>query len=423
MNNDLLKSPGGMRSLLPDMAMELRDIQERIEEVFLLWGYQPVITPTLEYYDSLTIGMGKRMDQGLYKLIDYEGNILALRPEMTAPIARTIAGRLTDIQLPARYSYNAPVFRYDEPQTGRNREIYQMGVEFIGRAGLAADAEALILAIESIQNTGIKDFKLDIGHAAYLEGIIGQLKLKEEQKREIRGYLTRKDIVGLQNYLDIPGLESAEVLTRLPLLRGNKEVLKLAREMVDNQHSLKAVSELEEVYHFIADYGLEGYLNFDPGLIRGFDYYTGIVFEGFTEKLGYTICGGGRYDNLIACYSEHRIPAVGFAIGMERIRLALRRQEHHFALSVPENLLVFNRRQRIFALKLAKKLREKGEITITVENEEFDREIISLAKNKGLKKVFNCTFDEESIEIIKPGINSKTLLKIKKGWEEKIWDS
>ncbi len=421
MDKSNLKSPGGMRSFLPDMAMELRDIQSKIEKIFTIWGYQPVITPTLEYYDSLTLGMGRKMNKELYKFIDYEGNILALRPEMTAPIARTVAGRLGDINLPVRYSYNAPVFRYDEPQTGKNREIYQMGVEFIGDESYSADAEAVILAIEALLNTGIKEFKIDIGHAGYLDGIINKLEFEEDRKKEIRRYLNRKDIVGLQNHLDRLGSRDKGVLSRLPLLRGDKEVLKLAREMADNPQSLKAVNNLQKVFNYIVDYGFEDYLNFDLGLIRGFDYYTGIVFEGFTEKLGYTICGGGRYDNLIGQYANGKIPAIGFAVGVERIRLALRRQSHQFSVQNVDEFVVFTGENRSFALKLVKKLRKKGLTTISIEKEQLDDKLISSAKEMKLRRIIDLTKETDSIEVLELDKKRKSLIKVEKGWEEKIW--
>lgn len=423
MDKSILKSPGGMRSFLPNMAMELRNIQKKVEETFTLWGYQPVITPTLEYYDSLALGMGRKMNKELYKFIDYEGNILALRPEMTAPIARTVASRLNDISLPVRFSYNAPVFRYDEPQSGKNREIYQLGVEYIGDESSSADAETVILAIEALLNTGIKNFKLDIGHAGYLEGIINQLDLEEEEKIEIRRYLNRKDIVGLQNYLEVLGLEDKGVLSRLPLLRGDKEVLKLALEMTDNAQSLEAINNLQEVYEYIVDYGFEEYLNFDLGLIRGFEYYTGIVFEGFTEKMGYTICGGGRYDNLIGQYSNWKIPAIGFAIGVERVRLALRRQGYQFTVSKPDECVVFSHNNRKFALELVKKLRKKGLITITIEKEQLDDKVISTIKEQELRRVLKLTENENNIEILELDTGQKQSIRIKKGWEDKIWQT
>src|SRR6056297_1031542 len=135
--NDLLHSPEGLKSYLPDKAEVFFHLKERIEEIFKTWGYRPIITPMLEYYDSLLLGMEQKTKKDFYKIIDYEGNILALRPEMTAPIARTVSNRMEELNLPVRLSYYAPVFRYDSPQMGKNREIFQLGVEFIGKNSFA----------------------------------------------------------------------------------------------------------------------------------------------------------------------------------------------------------------------------------------------------------------------------------------------
>ncbi|MFP4661064.1 MAG: ATP phosphoribosyltransferase regulatory subunit [Halanaerobiales bacterium] len=436
--NNILRSPGGMRSYLPGVATELKKIENDILDVFQLWGYQSIITPTLEYFESLTEGMGRTMDKKLYKFIDYEGNILALRPEMTAPIARTLSTLLSEIELPLRLSYNASVFRYDQPQTGKNREIYQLGVEFIGEKNYLADAETIILAIESLQNTGIEDFKIDVGHAAYLNGIIRELNLDEDIQYEVKSFLNKKDLVGLNNYimeLDIP---DKEILKRIPFLRGGLEVLEEASMLVDNPASNQAVENLKKVYSYLNSYGFADYITFDLGLSRGFDYYTGVVFEGFTEKLGYTICGGGRYDNLLNKFSGIKIPAIGFAIGIERVRLALRRQDYKIAEYKIDEYIIFNEGTEELALSTAKKLRSRGLVTVVTaageqNNELFysreangntvltgSKETASLS-NKGLKRIITFLSTKE-LEIHDLINDSKKIIALNQDWEENLWE-
>ncbi|MFW6022357.1 MAG: ATP phosphoribosyltransferase regulatory subunit [Halanaerobiaceae bacterium] len=418
--NNMLKSPGGMRSFLPVVALELKNIEKEIVEVFRLWGYQPIITPTLEYFESLREGMGRTMDKKLYKFIDYEGNILSLRPEMTAPIARTLSTRLNDIQLPLRLSYNASVFRYDQPQTGKNREIYQLGVEFIGEKNYLADAEAIILAIESIQNTGLKDFRIDIGHAGFLNGIIEELELDEDIEFEIKTFLNKKDLVGLNNYIMEMNDSEREILKKIPLLRGSLEILDYADELVNNEKSIEAIKNLKTVYQYIEDHNLAEYITFDLGLIRGFDYYTGVVFEGFTEKLGYTICGGGRYDNLLKKYSGVKIPAIGFAIGIERVRLALKRQGYKAEQKAMDQLIIYNPGTESTALNTAHKLRHRGYVTVTIAAEDEEKKFIEDAKKKGLKRIL---FFKNSKELVIKDIknNQETKVSLEKGWEDKLW--
>lgn len=417
--NNILKSPGGMRSYLPGVATELKTIEKDIIDVFALWGYRPIITPTLEYFESLTEGMGRTLDKKLYKFIDYEGNILALRPEMTAPIARTLSTRLNEVELPLRLSYSASVFRYDQPQTGKNREIYQLGVEFIGEKSYLADAEAIILAIESLQKTGIKDFKIDIGHAGYLNGIIKELELDEDLEFDIKTYLNKKDLVGLNNYILKLNIPDKETLKRIPLLRGRLDILKDAQEIVDNENSKEAVNNLRKIYNYLEGYGFADYVTFDLGLIRGFDYYTGLVFEGFTEKLGYTICGGGRYDNLLKKYSGIKIPAIGFAIGIERVRLALKRQGYDFKPGTIDELIISNQGTEDLALSLAKKLRSKGLVVVLAT--EAGKEIIKKVKGNGLKRTL--TFKSENeLEITELDDDSKSSIRLEQDWEETLWE-
>ncbi len=418
--NNILKSPGGMKSYLPGVAAELKSIEKDISGVFKLWGYRPIITPTLEYFESLTEGMGRTLDKKLYKFIDYEGNILALRPEMTAPIARTLSTRLNEVELPLRLSYSASVFRYDQPQTGKNREIYQLGVEFIGEKSYLADAEAIILAIESLQKTGIKDFKIDIGHAGYLNGIIKELELDEDLEFDIKTYLNKKDLVGLNNYIMELNIPDKDTLKTIPLLRGRLDILEDAQKIVNNEDSKEAIKNLRKIYNYLESYGFADYITFDLGLIRGFDYYTGLVFEGFTEKLGYTICGGGRYDNLLKKYSGRKIPAIGFAIGIERVRLALKRQGYDNKQGNIDELIIANEGTEILALSLAKKLRAKGLIVVLTEGGHQDREIVNNLKGNGLKRTL--TFKSENeLEINNLNDKNKRTLELKQGWEETLW--
>lgn len=420
MSSNILKSPRGMKSYIPETAVELEEIKGNIRQTFRLWGYQPFITPTLEYYEALTVGMGSRLKKELYKFIDYEGNILTLRPELTAPIARTIAARVSEMTLPGRFSYSASVFRYDEPQIGKNREIYQMGVELIGEGESKADAEALILAIEAILRTGLRDFKFDIGHTGYLDGIIEELELDGEEIDQLKTYLIGKNIVGLNNYIEKLGIANNDPLYKLPGLRGSKEILNKALEMISNKRSKEALQNLRDIYSCVADYGLADYLTFDLGLIRGFDYYTGVVFEGFTEKLGYTICGGGRYDNLIGQYCQKDIPAIGFAIGLERVRLALKKQSYHFQEGKIDDLFLFPADRRKLALATAKTMREKGYIIILEERDVLSNELIDYVRNIGAGRII-FFHSADSVEVITIKDKKRFKQEISEGWEDILW--
>lgn len=425
--NNILKSPTGMKAYLPQVALELKELEEGIIKSFSLWGYQPILTPTVEYLEALKLGMGDALEKGLYKFIDYEGNILVLRPEMTAPIARTIATNLNELDLPLRLSYSASVFRYEEPQAGKNREFYQLGVELIGVEDCAADTEAIILAIESLKKTGLADFNLDIGHVGFLNGIIAELGLNAEMEYAIKTYFNKKDLVGLNNYLAELEVEGRELLGEIPLLRGSVEVLEKASQLTNNQVAQAAIANLYQIYSFVADYGLQDYITFDLGLIRGFDYYTGVVFEGFTGDLGYNLCGGGRYDHLLERYSGVEIPAIGFALGLERIYLALKRQKRFRGQKAGKNLIIYKEDSARLAFKLAGILREQDLVTIISPLALYKEEALLAAKGQdpalpeGVEQVFYLK-DERTL-LVKDFLQERErIINIEGTWEEKIWE-
>ncbi|MFW6381584.1 MAG: ATP phosphoribosyltransferase regulatory subunit [Bacillota bacterium] len=424
-DRNLLNTPDGMKSYLPDTCQEFYEIREKIEGIFDSWGYRPIITPTLEYYQSLQLGMGRQSKRDFYKLIDYEGNILALKPEMTAPIARTVVNRMEEVSLPLRLSYFAPVFRYDSPQMGKNREIYQLGMEFIGEDPLA-EAEVIMVAIESLKKAGLQNFKIDLGHTSYLDGIISELDLSQYEADKIKSYLNKKNFVGLRNYVEQLGIDNKQQLLELPKMRGDKGVLTEAAGLVNNPRSQQAIDKLEQVFSLLQDYDVSDYLNFDLGLIRGLDYYTGIVFEGFTEKLGYTICGGGRYDNLLEKYGGRQIPAVGFALGLQRVWLSLKKENYKFRKQTVEGMVVFSPETRSTALGATRELHQQG-LTIILKEVDKSRagitgELLELARSKSVERILTFPADRaETVRVIDVHTENSQEFKLEEGWVNQIW--
>ncbi len=419
--NNILNSPPGMKSYLPDSATEFREIRAKIREIFQTWGYRSIITPLLEYYDSLLTGMGQHTKKEFYKMIDYDGNILALRPEMTAPIARTIAHRMEDLTLPLRLSYFAPVYRYDSPQVGKYREIYQMGLEFIGHNSLS-DAEVIIIAIEAIKNTGLKNFKIDLGHTGFIDGIINELRLTEDKASKLKSLLNKKDFVGIDEYISSLNVSNISLLKNILRLRGDKEVLDRANEMVSNEQSLQALNELQALFNSLEKYDVAENVNFDLSLNRGFNYYTGIVFEGFTGKLGYTICGGGRYDNLLHKYGAGKIPAVGFAIGIERLRIALQNQGYEFEQQPVDGIILYNAEDGgDLALSITKMMHKRNLKVMLKEDTDLEK-YITKCRQENIAKIISLLDIENGkiyIKNVKSGV-VETIIQ-KEGWEDKLW--
>jgi len=323
----VLEIPYGTRDFLPQEAAEKRAIETALAGTFAKWGYDEVVTPTIEYLDTLTIGNGSVLEPHMFKFFDKNNRTLALRHEMTTPIARMAASRLKNADLPLKLAYISSVYRYEQAQTGRQCEFYQAGVELMGVPNAAADAEVIALAIEGLQQSGLQNFQICLGQVAFINGVMQQVKLTAKIQSAIKYAMEKRDLVGLGNIIDDTDLPegSKNLLKQIPLLHGQEEMLKKAYDMIVNEQSKRALDNLQEIFNLLKVYGVADYVSFDLGVIRDFGYYTGMVFEAYTPGLGFPICGGGRYDHMLSDFGN-ACPATGFAMGIERIMLALERQ-------------------------------------------------------------------------------------------------
>ncbi|WP_378954091.1 ATP phosphoribosyltransferase regulatory subunit [Pelosinus sp. sgz500959] len=319
--------PYGTRDFLPKEASRKRAVEGALAHLFDSWGYDEVVTPTMEYLETLAVGAGNDLDQHMFKFFDKNNRILALRPDMTTPMARVAATRLKESLAPIKLFYLTNVFRYEQAQTGRQCEFYQAGVELMGAAGPTADAEVIALAVESMLKSGLKQFQIGLGQVDFINGVMAQSGLSQEQQYQVKNAMLTRNLVGVDEILVSSSLskEEQKVLKQIPLLHGKQDMLKQAYGMVANEMSHKALDNLAEIYRLLEIYGVAQYVDFDLGIIRDFDYYTGMVFEGYTPGLGFPICGGGRYDTMLSSFGMDCC-ATGFALGIERILLALERQ-------------------------------------------------------------------------------------------------
>jgi len=384
--------PEGLNDLLPEEVFKRRFLENKISQVFTKWGYQEIITPTFEFYEILAKGAGTIMKKEMIKFFDRKGNIVALRPEMTTPIARVTSTKLKGEPKPLRFYYISNVFRYDDLKTGNRKEFNQAGVELIGVNSKEADAEVIALAVECLKNSGLKKFFIDIGHINFFNGIMQSIKVKEERKQEIKEAILNKDFVLLEKILSFSDIKDKEkeFVLKMPTLRGRGEVLEEAEKMISNRLSESALKEIKEVYNLLRNYGLEEYILIDLGIIRDFDYYTGIIFEGYTDYLGFPVCGGGRYDNLCSKFGRD-LPSTGFAIGLERLAIILEKENvDSLKLERPDKYLVYYQNDKRYfrkALEVAGNLRKKGLIVeLEVEKREF-AEVLNYARSKGVKYI------------------------------------
>jgi len=320
--------PCGVRDLFLEDAAKLSMLMAKWRKLFESWTYMEIISPTYEHYDVLMAGGGADFEEKAFRVLDREGNILALRSDITTQVARIVGTKLRDLPLPMRFYYLVNVFRYEEPQAGRQREFYQAGLELIGAPGPEADAEVLAIAIEALQGVGLRTFQINLGQMAFFKAIASELDLPPSQMDELKMSIGRKDEVSLRESLGRWGISRrhAVALSELPRLCGGEEVLERAAELAPNGGARRAVENLSRVYNLLSAQGLAEHMVIDLGEVRGMSYYTGIAFEGFSPGLGFPICSGGRYDELIGLYGRP-LPAVGFALEAERVLLALEGQK------------------------------------------------------------------------------------------------
>jgi ATP phosphoribosyltransferase regulatory subunit len=310
----------GFSDLLPAEAEAIREAQESVLAEMRRWGYRHVITPMVESIDVLELGIGAEQRRRLFKFSDASGEVVALVGERTVPVARLVAGKLKGAALPLRLCYAGPVIANDQGRFHQRRETHQVGAELIGAAGTVADAEVIALAVRCLDASGVRRYQVDVGHAEFFQGIMDAVKLPEEVKAAVRTALAARDFVGLEQLLERTPLRSAEheLLLRFPALRGGPEILEAAGGLVRNRRSEKALAELSEVREHLVAQGLGDVVGLDLGAIRDFDYYTGIIFEGYGPEVGRPVAQGGRYDRLLSRFGRPA-PATGFVVQLDLV--------------------------------------------------------------------------------------------------------
>ncbi len=315
--------PYGVADLFFNDAARKRAVERTLADTFTRWGYSEIIPPMFEYYESLAAEAGPQLRDEMYRFFDRDGRTLALRADFTIPTARIVGTKLFDRAMPLRFFYVGSVFRYEEPQAGVRREFTQAGIELIGASTADADAEAIALAMTSLREIGLDDFRFTLGNAAYLRALLRDVSLHDVDDLALRDAIRRKSSSALDRLLDGLVLDpvTKNALAQLPMLWGGVEVLDHAPSI--NDESSQAIERLRHVVAQLDQFGLKDFVTLDLAENRGMAYYTGIIFEGFVAGLGFSVASGGRYDNLIAHFGPN-IPAVGFAIGIERAMMALR---------------------------------------------------------------------------------------------------
>jgi ATP phosphoribosyltransferase regulatory subunit len=297
--------PSGTRDVLPDELRELRAITEGIRGVLDTRGYGEVATPALEYEEVLVRGDAAAADPA-YKLFDEHGDVLALRSDMTIPIARVVASRYPTAELPLRFCYFQHAYRSVQPKRGQPREMLQAGVELVGAPGPEGAAEALLVLCEALEAAGLENWRVGLGDASLYPRLLDRVGVPEGARAQILHELVTRDYVGLAREVETFG---APELLELPQRRGTADILDVPE--ADGLAALHALLPERVAERMI----------FDLGLTRPLSYYTGAVFEVYDAALGAPLGGGGRYDDLLGRFGRP-LPACGWALDVERLHAA-----------------------------------------------------------------------------------------------------
>jgi len=291
---------------------ELRAITDALQGVFEARGYGEIATPALEYEEVLVRGDAAAAEPA-YRLFDEHGNVLVLRSDSTIPIARVVATRFAHAEPPLRLSYLANVHRTVRPHRGQMREFLQAGIELVGAPAPEGTAEALTVLCRALDAVGLRGYRVGLGDAALIPGLLREQGVDGEG---VLAALARHDFVALEQEvaaLDVDP-DVADLLLRLPQQRGGPEILE-----GPFGEGLRAV--LDRLEPEVA-----GRVIVNLGLVRRLGYYTGAVFEVYDPALGEPIGGGGRYDDLLGRFGRP-LPAVGFALGVDALHVALAGEE------------------------------------------------------------------------------------------------
>jgi ATP phosphoribosyltransferase regulatory subunit len=309
--------PPGTRDVLPEEMRELRAIGGSLRAAFEQAGYGEVHTPALEYEEVLLRG-DERAAGARYRSFDEQGAVLALRSDMTIPIARVVATRYSDVEPPLRFSYLAHAWRATDRGVGEPREFLQAGIELIGVPGAEGEAEVVALTIEALDAAGLRRHRIGVGDGALYRSLLASFGVPEEAHLPLLETLSRRDLVGLEGQVDRLGLESDKraLLIRLPQLRGGADILE----------QTAGLENLQQLHAQLKERGVADRVIYDLGLVRELGYYTGAVFEVYDPAVGFTLGGGGRYDELIGRFGRD-LPACGLALDVQRVHLAQAAEE------------------------------------------------------------------------------------------------
>ncbi|NLI73250.1 MAG: histidine--tRNA ligase [Euryarchaeota archaeon] len=351
----MIQRPRGTRDFDPD-EMDIRRYFETImRHEARLFGFREIATPIFEHTELFTLRSGPNIVEEIYAFQDKGGRDIALRPELTAPAMRFFVNELSNRSRPLKMFYFGQCFRYERPQSGRFREFFQFGAELIGNPGPDSDAEIIALAASIMRRIGLKDYSIRIGHIGVLRNILAEADVDAETTPLILQRLDKKEYEEARQLMQNAKIDDETINSIIDITNtvGSINVL--------DKISGDAHEHLLGIFDILQAYGIDN-VQIDLGVVRGLDYYTGVVFEIDAPVLGAEkqICGGGSY-SLTELFGGEKTFSTGFGIGFDRTLLALEKEGYDAIVhSVDVYVLPIGNNTRHEAHRIAAQLRQAG---------------------------------------------------------------
>lgn len=360
-----IQRPRGTRDFLFNEMKERKQVENTLRNVFETYGYQEIKTPLFEDLALFTLKSGEGIIGQLYHFQDKGGRDLALRPELTAPVARLYIKELQKKPKPLKMYYFGSCFRYERPQKGRWRQFWQLGCELIGGKSPESEAEIIAMSAHCLEELGLEDFEIHIGNLGIIRGLLDEADVSKEKQDKIMAIIDKGEIDELENTLIkleiAPGIR--KILLTLIDMQGHREIITEASKIIkNNKNSFNALCELEELLKILEAFGFFKY-TVNLGIARGLDYYSGVVFEIYVHGLGAQkqISGGGTY-NLIEIFGGEQVESTGFAFGFDRLVECVKLCGAEIKLSKTIDVFVapISKEVKLKAFEIAQTLRKQG---------------------------------------------------------------
>ena len=393
----LLHTPEGVRDIYDNECKKKRKVLSKMHHVLSLYSYNDIETPTFEFFDIFNQDKGSAASNEMYKFFDRDNNTLVLRPDITPSIARCVAKYYNEEDLPIRLCYQGDTFLNTHNHQGKSHQITQLGAELINDDSSAADAEVIATVIDCFLAAGLKEFQIEIGEVEFFKGILEEASLSKETAEEIRKYIHNRNFFGLESLVKELNLSDSvkKVLLSFDQLFGGCDMLERAKQLVSNPTSLEAINRLEKVYTALSYSGYEQYISFDFSLLSRYEYYTGIMFRGYTFGTGDAVVKGGRYNNLLEQYGKNA-PAIGFAFYIEDLMKAITSQKVEVSIDNSDSIILYDIEYQKYAIRFANHLRKSDrKVELIRKSKKKDvKDYVEYGKHNHFSGMFYLTSDK-----------------------------